>query len=349
METAKTCSNATVRSSLSRHKPRFWDSPVPVSITRRSCRQLKRFLSGTGSTRSIPAGPSTEVAGLRPFLGEKGLLWGETVSGLQCAKWGFRGSTRDPISANGLWNTRSIPTCSGTLRPSIHTIYGGSISPTSACLTAGCTWWLLSTGTLVTSSPGRSIRPSRCRLSWMPWIGLFRPLSPRFSIATKGAISPVTATWNGFFPAVSWSVWTARDEPSIISSRNGYGEVSSMRKFTSTNTTVLDKPEQESGIGSCFITPKDHTNPWITKLLGKFSRKETNQYFHQPETERKSPTNRDTLSQMYVLKNRPKTVLTKPPTSLSWYNSQLLSPMAVGSVATLFQTTGIQQPAQNHP
>ena len=38
-----------------------------------------------------------------------------------------------------------------------------------------------------------------------------------------------------------------------------------------------------------------------------------------------------------------------PTATLSWYNSQLLSPMAVGSVATLFQTTGIQQPAQNHP
>ena len=223
METAKTWSNATVRSSLSQHKPRFWDSPVPGSITRRSCRQPKRFISGTGSTRSTPAGPSTEVAGLRPSLGEKGLSWGETGSGLRCARWGFRASTQDPISVNGLWSTRSIPICSGTLRHSIRTTYGGSTSRTSACLTGGCTWWPLSTGTLVMSSPGRSIRPSRCRLSWMPWIGLFRPLFPRFSTATKGAISPVTATWNVFFPAISWSVWTERDEPLTISSRNVSG------------------------------------------------------------------------------------------------------------------------------
>jgi hypothetical protein len=79
------------------------------------------------------------------------------------------------------------------------------------------------------------------------------------------------------------------------------------------STTVLDKPERESKPGSNFTIRKDPTNPWITKLLGKSFLKETNQDLLQPETERKSFIKRDTVSHIDVLKNRQKTVLTKPP------------------------------------
>ncbi len=315
MTTAKIWSNATVRSFLSRHRPRFWGSHDPASITRRSCRPPKKSLSAAGSTRSIPAGPSSGVAGLRRSLGEKDLTWGATGSGPPCERWASKGSIRGPILANGLWNTRSTRICSGISRLNTRTTSGGSTSPTSVCLTGGCTWWRLSTGIHAISCPGRSIRPSRCRSSSTRWIGLFRPLSPLFSTATKGAISPVTAIWSGFSPETSGSVWTEKDAPSTIFSPNDSGEASSTRKSISMSTTVLDMPEKESESGSTSTTRKDPTNPWIIKLLGKFFLKETNQDLLQPETERKSLTNRDTMSHINVLKKGQKTVLTKPPTS----------------------------------
>ena len=315
MATVKIWSNTTVRSFLSRHRPRFWGSHDPASITRRSCRQPKRSLSGAGSTRSTPAGPSSEVEGFRRSLGEKGLMWGETGSGPPCERWASKGSIRGQISANGLVRTRSIPIFSGISRPNIPTTSGESTSPTSACLTDGCTSWRSSTGIPGMSSPGRWIRRSRCRLFLTVWTGLLRPLSRTFSTATRGAISRVTVIWNVFFPGTSRSAWTERDAPSTTFSPNGSGEASSTRRCTSMSTIVLDKPERESEPGSNSITRKDPTNPWITKLLGKCFLKETNQDLLQPETERKSLIKRDTVSHINVLKNRQKTVLTKPPTS----------------------------------
>jgi len=314
MATAKTCSNATVRSFLSRHRPRFSGSPVPGSITRPSCHPPKRFLSVAGSMRSIPAGPFSEVAGLRPPLGEKDFVRVATGSGRPCGRWGSRASIRGPISASGHWNTRSTRTCFGTSPPSIRIISGESTSPTSACLAGGCTLSPLSTGTPGMSCPGRSIRPLRCPLFSMRWIGLFRPLYPLFSTVTREAISPATAIWNAFFPETSRSAWTERDAPSTTSSRNGSGEVSSMRKFISMNTTVLDMPERESGIGSHSTIRKDRTNPWITRHLGKFSLQGTHQDLLQAKSEGTRSKTRDSVS-IYVLKSNLKTVLTKPPTS----------------------------------
>jgi len=167
-------------------------------------------------------------------------------------------------------------------------------------------------------------------MSWMRWIERFQPLLPRFSIATKGAISPVTATWNGFFPAVSWSVWTGRDGLSTISSPNASGEASSTKRFTSMNTTVLVMPGKESGTGSSFTIQNDPTNPWNTRPLGKFSWQGATQNLLQSEPEGGRSQERDSVSDN-VLKNDLKTVLTKPPT---------LTSRKPNNVAHIFRTTG---------
>ena len=183
--------------------------------------------------------------------------------------------------------------------------------------------WRSSTGTPAMSCPGRLIRPLRCRSSSTRWTERFRPLLPPFSTATREAISPVTAIWSGFFPATSRSAWTERAAPWTMSSPNASGEVSSTRRCTLTNMTVLDMPEKESGIGSDSITRKDRTNPWITRHLGKFSLQETPQNLLQAEPEGNRSETRDSVS-IHVLKSDSKTVLTKPPTSIvRVYNSPI--------------------------
>jgi len=124
MANAKAWSNGTVRRFLSPHKPLFWDSPAPGSITRRSCPQTTRCFSGAGSMKSIPAGRFTGADGLRWSFGETGLMWDVTGSDRPCARWGSRGSIRVPILASGLENTRSTRTCFAILPPSSASYLG---------------------------------------------------------------------------------------------------------------------------------------------------------------------------------------------------------------------------------
>ena len=126
MNNAKGWSSQTVRSFPSPHRPPFWEYPDPDSITSRSLPQRKRWLFGTGSTRSIPAGLSTGAAALRPFSNGRVSLWEEPASRPPCGRWESKGSIPGPTSARGLWNTRSIPIFFAMLQPSIRTISGES-------------------------------------------------------------------------------------------------------------------------------------------------------------------------------------------------------------------------------
>ena len=224
MNSARAWLTPIVRNFLSLHRLFFWECPGPDSITSRSLPQRKRWLFGTGSTRSIPAGLSMEAAALRPFSNEKDSLWEEPASRPPCGKWESKGSTPGPTLASGLWNTRSIPIFFAMFQPSIRTISGESTLPISDFSTAGCTSWPSSTGIPGLSSPGNWTRPWRCHLSWTPWIGPFRPLLRPFSIVTRDLTSPATAISSVSFPGTSRSAWMRKAEPRTIFSRNGSGE-----------------------------------------------------------------------------------------------------------------------------
>ena len=113
MNNAKGGSSQTVRSFLSPRRPPFWECPDPAFMTSRSLPQPRRWLFGTGSTRSIPAGHSTGVAALPPFSSGTDSLWDECASRPPCGRWESRESIPGPTSARGLWSTRSIPTFLG--------------------------------------------------------------------------------------------------------------------------------------------------------------------------------------------------------------------------------------------
>ena len=202
----------TVRSFPSPPNPSFWASPVPGSITGRLSHRQKRFLFGTGLTRSIPDGLSSAVAASWRFSKGTDSSWDENVFKQPCGKWELKEFIPGLISANGLWNTRSIPISSGMSAPNIHTTFGASTLRISGWPRDGCTWSPLSTGIPVMSCPGSWTRHLRCRLSWTVWIGLSKPVCLPFSTATREAISPATAISNVSCPRTSRSVWTERGE-----------------------------------------------------------------------------------------------------------------------------------------
>ena len=126
MNSARAWLTPIARNFLFPHRLFFWECPDPDSMTSRSLPQRKRWLFGTGSTRSILAGLSTGAAVLRPFSNEKDSLWEEPASRPSCGKWESKRSILGPPSASGLWNTRSIPVFFAILQPSIRTIFGES-------------------------------------------------------------------------------------------------------------------------------------------------------------------------------------------------------------------------------
>ena len=128
MNSARAWLTPIVRSFLSPHRRFFWECPAPDSITSQSLPQKKRWLFGTGSTRSIPGGRSTGAAALPPFSRGTASLWEEPACRPPCGRWESKESIPDPTLASGLWNTRSIPIFFAMSRPSIPTISGESTS-----------------------------------------------------------------------------------------------------------------------------------------------------------------------------------------------------------------------------
>ena len=134
MQSAKAGLSPRIPTFPSSLPPTWLVSPDRSFTITPSLHRRKRSGFGTGSTRSTPAGLSSEVAALRPSSPGKASSWEGSGSGPLCGRWASKGSIRGPISANGLFRTRSIRIFSGMSRPNILTTSGESTSPTSACL-----------------------------------------------------------------------------------------------------------------------------------------------------------------------------------------------------------------------
>ena len=215
----------TVRSFPFPPNPSCRDFPVPGSTTGRFSHRQKKFLFGTGLTRSPPVGLSSAVGALRLFSKGKDSLWGGSIFKQLCGKWELKGFIPVPILVNALFRTRSIPISSRISAPNILNTFGGSTLRISDWLRDGCISLPLSTGIPSMSCPGSSIRHSKCGFSWTVWIGLLKPLCLPFSTVTREAFLPATAISNVSCPGTSRSVWMGKVEPSIMFLLKGYGEL----------------------------------------------------------------------------------------------------------------------------
>ena len=124
MNSARVCLAPIFQNFLFPDSLFFWKCPGQESMTSRFLPQRKRWLFGTESTNSIPAGFSIEAAALRLFPNEKDSWWEESASKPPCGKWESNGSIPGPTSSSGYWNTSSIPIFFVMLQPSIRNISG---------------------------------------------------------------------------------------------------------------------------------------------------------------------------------------------------------------------------------
>ena len=93
------------------------------------------------------------------------------------------------------------------------------------------------------------------------------------------------------------------------SSRNGSGEVSIAKRSYLMNATCYCKPENTSGTGSTFTIRNVPTSSWMTKPLGRFSKRSIQYLSGTGSRKNLSP-----FFEINVLGKGLKTVLTNPST-----------------------------------